>query len=201
MIETVFPNKILIKDFDRSEEWTQEVLGILTAIYHSEYADVSQDDAVPVFTEENIKTYPILKELKDMFIDSFYELASAYSNNQLTRENIEEIVGMDIGKLPFMKSGDWKRVHSHALADAFAIFYLDNVDNERDGGRLVLHDPSFSPLANFTEEKIYEVETKKNRMVVCPNRIWHEVTPYYGNKMRTLIVVNLNSGRPFFSDR
>ena len=97
----------------------------------------------------------------------------------------------NIGKLPIMKKGDYQRLHGHVNAVAFAIFYLTDVNNERQGGELILKDPSFNTNYGFKPPEDYAVETKKNRLVVVPGYIWHEVTPYTGDDDRITIVMNL----------
>jgi Rps23 Pro-64 3,4-dihydroxylase Tpa1-like proline 4-hydroxylase len=79
------------------------------------------------------------------------------------------------------------------MVDAFGIFYLTDVDNEKHGGTLVLHDPAFHGVFNFHEARTYDVATKKNRLVICPNHIWHEVKQYLADDERITIVVNLNA--------
>jgi hypothetical protein len=199
MITSIFPNKVLIKDFDLSDEWNNNVTAIVKAIFAKElaekgdYADAG-NDSIPVFTEETMKVCPELEELRQMFIDCFYELASSYSNNRLTKENVEQRVRTELGRLPFMKKNDYKRIHNHnSTIEAFAVFYLTEVDNDKEGGELILHDPSFFGIGNFHEKHTFQIQTKKHRMVICPNHIWHEVSMYTGDKERITIVINLNA--------
>ena len=199
MINSIFPNKILIKDFELSDDWNNNVTFMVKTIFAKELAEkgdytVAGNDTVPVFTEENMKICPELAQLKQMFIDCFYELASSYSTNKLTKEDIEKRLRKELGRLPFMKKNDFKRIHNHdSMVDAFAIFYLTDIDNDKDGGELILHDPSFSGVFNFHEKRIFEVTTKKHRMIICPNHVWHEVSMYTGEKERITIVLNLSA--------
>ena len=199
MITSIFPNKILIKDYELSDQWNASVTQVVKAVFAAALAETGKyaaagNDTVPVFTEENMKVCPELAELKQMFIDCFYELASSYSTNKLTKENVEQRVRTELGRLPFMKKNDFKHVHNHdSMVDAFAIFYLTDLDNEKDGGELILHDPSFSGVFNFHEQRMLNIPTKKHRMIICPNHIWHEVSMYRGDKERITIVLNLNA--------
>jgi hypothetical protein len=199
MITSIFPNKVLIKDFDLSDDWNNNVTALVKAVFAKELAEkgdyaAAGNDSISLFTEENMTVCPELLELRQMFVDCFYELASSYTTNKLTKEYIEQRVRKDLGKLPFMKKNDFKRVHNHdSMVDAFAIFYLTDLDNEKDGGELILHDPSFSGVFNFHEKRTFGIATKKHRMVVCPNHIWHEVSMYTGEKERATIVLNLNA--------
>jgi len=56
-----------------------------------------------------------------------------------------------------------------------------------------LHDPAFHGAYNYHEERTYSIETKKHRLVISPNHIWHEVTLYTGDNERMAIVVNLSA--------
>lgn len=197
MITSIFPTKILVKDFEMSDSWTQAVTDIAKTVFAKNLAEKQDyagtgNDMLDLFTEENLSQFPELVELKQMFIDSFFELASSYNKNKLTKEVITERVSKDTGKLPFMKKGDYKSVHNHdADVFAFGIFYLNDVNNEKEGGELVLHDPGFSGAWHFNDGHTHKVPTKKNRMVISPNQIWHEVTPYFGETERLAIVVNI----------
>lgn len=199
MIESLFPNRVLIKDYELSDQWNHSVSVMVKSIFAKELAEkqsyaAAGNDSVPVFTTEHMSMCPELAQLRSMFVDCFHELASAYSTNQLTREEIDRRIGPDLARLPFMKHHDFKRAHSHdQVIDAFAIFYLTEVDNDQDGGELILHDPSFSGLMNFHEKRTYAIATRQHRMVVCPNHIWHEVSRYWGKDDRITVVVNLSA--------
>ena len=93
-----------------------------------------------------------------------------------------------------VQSFHYKCIHNHgSYVNAFAIFYLTDVNIEKDGGELILHDPSFSGLENFHENKVFKISPKKNRMVICPNHIWHEVARYNGENERLCVIINLTS--------
>lgn len=198
MIKTIFPVNIFIEDNEKDEEWTETLKNVSVAIFQSTIAEKNlskedlADDEIPFFTEENLKKYPILKELQEIFIDGFYELAKSYDNNTLTREKISEMVSKNSGKLPLMSKYSYKSVHSHVSSSAFAIFYLTDVDNKKNGGKLILRDPSFNANAYFKPEEKFALETRKNRLIVAPAYVWHEVTPYFGDDDRLTIVINLD---------
>jgi hypothetical protein len=198
MIKTIFPVNILVKDYELPDSFSDDLSASIQAIFQVIMLEnqISKEEAgdneFPVFTEENMQTFPALRELRKMFVDGFYELASSFEGNTLTRENIETMVHANVGKLPLMQKGDYKRLHNHVNAVAFGIFYLSDVDNNKNGGKLILKDPSFHSNFSFHPPSDYEVETKKNRLVVAPGYIWHEVTPYLGDEDRITVVVNLH---------
>jgi hypothetical protein len=199
MIKSLFPNNILIKDYDLSDEWNSTVTAMAKMVFADDMTkknDYNETGNYPIdlFTEENFKSCPELLQLQEMFIDGFYELACSYTNTKvgpLTKQLIAENVRKDLGKLPFMKKGDFKSIHTHDKTEAYAVFYLTDIDNKKDGGNLILHDPAFHNAINFSGNRTYDVETKKHRLVVCPNRIWHEVKQYMGDEERISIVMNL----------
>lgn len=198
MIKTIFPVNILVKDFDLPDDFTRELSSSVQSIFQTlvverglSRSDVS-DEEFPVFTPENLEKFPVLTQLRELFIDGFYELASSFEENTLTRDMIAKMVETNFGKLPLMKKGDYKRIHGHTNAIAFAVFYLTDVDNEKHGGKLILKDPSFHSNFSFHPPEDYEVETRKNRLVIAPAYVWHEVTPYLGDEDRVTVVVNLH---------
>jgi Rps23 Pro-64 3,4-dihydroxylase Tpa1-like proline 4-hydroxylase len=203
MIHELFPTKILVKDFDRSKEWTDEVKSIVKAIFSREEAKGKDfvsitDDSLPLFTEENEQSFPVLTEIKQMFIDGFYELATdstEYNKHvnicQLSLEDIKRKVSKETGRLPFMKTGQHKRVHNHLGSQAFGILYLDDINNNEEGGELVLRDPSFNSNMGFVGKDKETIQTRRNRLIIAPAHVWHEVTQFTGDE-RTAIVINLN---------
>lgn len=198
MIKTVFPVNVLIKDHTMPDEFASELSSAVQAVFQSLMIEkgLSRDDIAneefPVFTKENLAAFPLLKQLQEIFIDGFYELANSYEENTLTRDMIAKMVSSNVGKLPLMKKGDYKRIHGHTNAVAFAVFYLSDVDNKRHGGELILKDPSFHSNYSFHPPEDHAIETKKNRLVVAPAYVWHEVTPYTGDEDRITVVVNLH---------
>jgi hypothetical protein len=199
MIKSIFPVNILVKDFDMPISFTEELSATVQSIIQTIMVEKNltleevADDEFPVFTDENLEQFPDLRTLREIFIDGFHELADSFEGNTLTREQIARMVELNVGKLPMMRKGDYKRLHGHTGAVAFAIFYLTDVDNEKHGGKLILKDPSFHSNYNFHPPTDFEIETKKNRLVVAPGYVWHEVTPYLGDEDRVTVVVNLNA--------
>lgn len=198
MIHQLFPVNILIKDYDFGDDWNKEMDSIVHAAFTEHMASnelsyiKTGDNELPLFTEENLKIFPILNNLRQLFVDGFYELAQSFSNNEITKEYVEQQVHRNTGRLPFMKTGDFKHIHNHLKASAFAVFYLTGVDNDKDGGQLILRDPAFHSNFGFHSPTEYRVETKRNRLIVVPSYVWHEVTPYLGNETRTTVVMNLD---------
>lgn len=199
MIETIFPTKILIKDYEFSEDWNTSITAFLknhfvNSMFASDDYDDNSDEEYGVFTEKNLKASKELRELRELFVDGFYELSQTFKTNietPLTREQISQGLQKTFGRLPFMKKGYLKRLHTHSDADAFGIFYLNDIDNEKDGGQLVLHDPTFNKLLFFRENRTMEIATKKHRLIIAPSSVWHEVYQYFGEKERITVVVNL----------
>lgn len=186
-----------------TDDWNTALESTIQAVFVSEMAkgiDFAQlgDNSIPLFTEENMKQFPILAELKNMFIDSFYQLAKSfpdYDKNKmlykLSMEDIQHRLAAETGRLPFMKTGDYKGIHDHEATLAWGVFYTHDVDNDTDGGQIVLRDPSFNSNRAYSVPGKYPIDTKKNRLIVGPGHLWHEVTPYKGKANRTAIVLNL----------
>ena len=199
MIKTAFPVNVLIKDYEDLGEFTDNLSTAILSIFQNLVLakNLSRDDIAnqeyPVFTEENLAVFPELKKLQEIFVDGFFELASSFEENTLTRDTISKMVSINTGKLPIMKTGDYKRVHTHTNAIAFAVFYLTDVDNDKHGGQLILKDPSFHNNYGFHPPEDFVIDTKKNRLVVAPAYVWHEVTPYTGDEDRLTVVINLHA--------
>lgn len=196
MIHSIFPTNILVEDVDFSNEEISELTVAINAIFKSHEAItgshiISGEDSMPLFTDENISVFPILKKLKQLFADGFYKVAQSNPNNNITPESIEIMMDNHAGRLPIMRNGDYKGIHSHPGSTAFGIFYLTDVDNKKDGGKLILRDPSFHTNPGFRSSMTHEIETKAGRLVIAPSYIWHEVTPYYGKEDRITVVSNL----------
>lgn len=196
MIHSLFPTNVLIKDIDFTEDQVFDMSVAIQAIFKSHEALSgshvdSGEDSMPLFTKENLETFPILKQLKEIFLEGFLELAQSNPDNALTRESIEIMMDNHAGRLPIMRTGDYKQIHSHPGATAFGVFYLSDVDNDKDGGKLILRDPSFHTNPGFRMKMTHEVETKAGRLIIAPSYLWHEVTPYYGDEDRITVVSNL----------
>jgi len=200
MIYDIFPSTIYVKDYDLPQSWNDELKTILNTIVHSEKAlgkslvEIA-NDSLPLFTKENEKTFPALAEVKEYFIQGFHTLAQ-HSNIpkelNLDLAGIRSKIAEETGKLPMTQPGSFQATHNHIGAMAFGIFYLDDVDNEKDGGELILHDPSFNSNMGFACSPVHKIETKRNRLVIAPAHIWHSVSMFSG-KSRATIVINLNA--------
>lgn len=205
MIREIFPTAIVINDVDLSEEKISDLKVAVNAIFLHNYGITREQayidgsvnergnysDTIPVFNEENLSVFPVLKELREIIIDGFYELAQYYENNNLSREDIAALIATNHSQLPIMRQTQSMTAHTHPGTVASALFYLVDIDNEKDGGQLVLRDPSWHTTAGFRNSLDYEVETKTGRLVVFPTHIWHEVKNYLGDKDRISIVTNL----------
>jgi hypothetical protein len=204
MIFCPFYNKILIKDYSFSDSWNEELITTLKYLSlekdkycgHTEKLeenyellkyDEQKNDKPYIVTEKNSHSFPIIKTLRNLFLECFHEYNNSFEEKI---DNIDKIFLKDEGNLATLKYGQRVGLHQHP-SYCFAIFYLTDVDNEKDGGELVLLDPSFNTQNNFCSAKEYKVKTKKNRMVVASSYIWHEVTPYYGKKERLCAVIDL----------
>jgi hypothetical protein len=208
MILTPFSSKILVKDCDVTDEWTDSLVltlqfllsqkdqycmlnqsltdGGISKLYQH---DSQKSDKPYIIHEQTAKEFLVIKQLRDIFIDGFCELNKAY-DNQFSEESLREIYIQDSGNYAVIKNGQRVGLHNHPSI-AFAIFYLTDVDNDSDGGELILHDPSFHRNNHFHPKQEIRVQTKKNRLVVGPADIWHEVTLYHGTADRMCAVIDL----------
>jgi len=193
---SLFPSNVYVEDVNFSEEEYKELKIAIQAIFimhevisgsHIE----TGEDSMPLYTEENIKTFPVLKKLKRAFIEGFLSLAQSFEKNNLTQIDVERMIDNHAGRLPIMRYGDYKKIHCHPGASAFGVFYLSDVDNEKEGGKLILREPSFHTNLGFHGRKTHEIETKACRLVIAPAHIWHDVTPYFGKEDRITVVSNL----------
>jgi hypothetical protein len=208
MILTPFSSKILIRDYDFPDLWTRELISTLQflsltksanctltmSLEDSEVADMFRYDGHKntkpyIIHSESAKEFKVIDDLRKIFIDGFCELNSAYGN-QYSEEYLKSEYDNDSGNFAVLKSGQRVGLHNHPSI-GFAIFYLTDVDNIADGGELVLHDPSFNRSPHFHPPKEIKVQTKKNRLVVGPANVWHEVTPYTGSADRMCAVIDL----------
>ena len=199
MIYHLFPSNVLIKDTELTEQQLDELAVAIQAIFASHQALTgshveSGEDSMPLFTKENIEIFPVLQTLKDIFIDGFMELLCSFGDKEPgehTRNKVEQLVNNHAGRLPIMRKGDYKQIHSHPGNVAFGVFYLTDVDNEKDGGYLILRDPAFHTTPHFTHHQSHKVETKAGRLIIAPTHVWHEVSPYFGDEDRVTVVSNL----------
>jgi hypothetical protein len=198
MIKELFATHVLIKDLDITDAESAELLAITNSVIEKHKAEneltlkEAGENHLPFFTQENIDAFPLLNKIKQYFIDGFYELAQSYPENKFTKELIEQFVNSYTGRLPIMTKDEFKMPHNHTGASAFGILYLSDIDNDKDGGKLVLHDPSWSNNIGFKHNANFSVETKKHRLVIAPANVWHSVTSYTGDENRVAIVFNLD---------
>jgi len=195
----IHPTHILVKEIPFTDEEMDELRVCAKATWTGYYEQgldshdyQCNSDPFPLFTEENLNIFPILGKLKNEFEKGFYELAISHEGNTLTREQISHMVAQQHGQMPIMQQGDLIALHTHPGSLAYGIFYLDDVDNEKDGGILQLWDPSFHVNAGMRNPQIYEVDTVARRLVIVPTYIWHNVTQYYGKSERISVVCNLS---------
>mgnify|MGYP000415585683 CR=1 FL=1 len=146
---------------------------------------------IPLFTDDNIKNYNEIKNLHDFFAKSFLKLANEYDES-ITHAEILERMEQTTGRLPFMRNGDYKGLHCHSGASMVAVYYLDCVDNDKDGGKLIFHDPAFNQVIKTRPKSKMSIETEKNTIIIVPAHVWHEVTPYYGEEDRLAVVMNIS---------
>lgn len=208
MIVSPFYSKLLVKDYDRPDSWTEELIFTLKYLTLSKEENCtltndlkdetlqelfrydSQKLSKPyVISETTAKEHKIIKELRDIFIDGFCELNKEYSN-LYDETYLRNVYLADAGNFAVIKQGQRVGLHNHPSI-AFAIFYLTEVDNSQDGGELILYDPSFNQSPHFTSRREIKIQTKKNRLVIGPANVWHEVTPYRGKNDRMCAVIDL----------
>tara|TARA_R110000823_G_scaffold224387_5_gene352414 strand:+ start:2868 stop:3488 length:621 start_codon:yes stop_codon:yes gene_type:complete len=197
MIHNLFPSSVLIEDVDLTDEQINDLSVAINTVFKAHEAitgchKISGEDSMPLFTKENTNTFPILKKLRHIFIDGFLKLAESDPDNILTKKSIELMMDNHAGRLPIMKTNDYKGLHSHPGTVAYGIFYLTDVNNDKDGGKLILRDPSFHISPGYRRKMKHEIETKRGRLVIAPSYVWHEVTPYYGTEDRITVVSNLS---------
>lgn len=204
MIHSVFPTNVVVNDYAMSDSWGDAIenavmtkfysIALLTNESRKNISEIPAD----LFSSDSMAAVPELADLRTMFVDSFYELYTSYAKTLseygdmiLTRDNIDSML-TDTGRIQVMSQYERKGIHNHTQSEAFGVFYLSDVDNAKDGGEIVLHDPSFHHLVDFCAKPTVRFETKKHRMIVGPAHIWHEVTSYFGADERMAVVVNLD---------
>ena len=208
MIVNPFYRKILVKDYDLPDSWTDELIVTLKYLEldkdrNCSFTQQLKDEKESmhfvndkhkitkpyIIHEKTAKEHNIITELRKIFIDGFCELNEEYEN-LYTEEYLRQVYLNDSGNFAVLKPGSYVGSHNHPSI-AFAIFYLTDVDNDKDGGELILHDPSFNTNIHFAPPKIVKIPTKKNRLVIGPSNMWHEVEPYNGSTNRMCAVIDL----------
>jgi len=197
MIETIFPTKIFRSKIDFTDDENESLKAFCQALmmqYMAEnkisFREAGELENVPVFSDFNLKTYPFMTRLYNFFAVSFLELLQEYEPSA-ELEEVYDAMQVTMGKMPFMKRGDYKQIHCHRGNALVAVFYLDSVDNDMHGGKLILHDPSFNNTVRARTNPQHEIQTEKNSIVIIPAHVWHEVTPYFGNDERLTITMDI----------
>ena len=197
-IISIFPTNILIEDLDLNENDAAELdlaVEVVLAQFKGQESLTQKgvgENHLPLFTEENINNFPVLSVVREHFINGFTKLAESYDDIIFDRDTISKLVHQYTGRLPFMEKGEYKDTHNHTGAIAFGIMYLSDVDNKNYGGLLKLFDPAWSNTIGIKNNPIYEVETKRHRLIIGPANMWHSVSTYTGDETRATIVINLD---------
>lgn len=197
-IVSIFPTKILIEDLILSESDAVELdVAVKSVLAHYRARELQTQNEVgenhlPLFTPENIDKFPVLDKVRGYFINGFTKLAESYSDPTFNKDVVSKLVHQYTGRLPFMEKDDYKELHNHSGAIAFGIMYLSDIDNDLDGGLLKMFDPSWASTIGIKNDPIYEVETKRHRLIIAPANVWHSVSPYMGEETRAAIVINLD---------
>lgn len=188
-----FPVELLVRDFEMPPNWNENLdLFIRTQVFKNQQIynpnNPNMFDEINIFANEYVDKSEELQILYKMFYDGFKDLA-LHSDPNILPESISK---MDFkGKVPFMKSGDFKKVHNHVKADAYGIFYLNEIA-PKSGGQLILHHPVFHNQVYYTAPAEYPIPHKKNRLIVGPSYVWHEVSYYSGKTERQVISADCN---------
>ena len=203
MILKPFATHVLIQDHDLSDAWTDTVRASVMAHYAQnsmgEDAQRSKSHSTSLFSTANTEAVPELAELRSIMLKGFLELAQSYPENHgetygdtvsLGMEDIEGLCGDDLGRIPLVERNQRMATHNHTNTEAFAIFYLQDIDHANQGGQLILHDPSWHHMVSMYNTRTLPIDARKNRLVVVPGHIWHEVTPYHGDQ-RLNVVLNM----------
>jgi hypothetical protein len=197
-IREIYPTNIYEKELDISEEKLKEIETFLRAQHkafmsspdmdHDEYSDGNENIVIDAVIEGQC---PEMKELIDEVKKGFLTLA--YSNlDNFTESNTDSMlldVELDSCKINLMKKGYRLGAHTHYSDDAFACIYFNDV-TEEEGGELVLYDPRWQRNYMFGGSKQEKIKSKRGKMVIAPQYLWHEVTHYHGEDERLTLVVN-----------
>jgi len=211
-IREIYPTNIYEKELNISEEKLKEIETFLRAQHkafmsapdmdHDEYSDGNENIVIDAVIEGQC---PEMKELIDEVKKGFLTLA--YSNlDNFTESNTDAMlldVELDSCKINLMKKGYRLGAHTHYSNDAFACIYFNDV-TEEEGGELVLYDPRWQRNYMFGGSKLEKIKSKRGKIVIAPQYLWHEVTHYHGEDERLTLVVNaqvVNKGNSLQSKR
>lgn len=197
-IKQIYPTNIFVKELDISDEKLTIIENYLRAQHlaftssyendHNEYSDGNENIVIDAIIEGEC---PEMAELITEVKNGFLQLA--YSNiDNLTETNDANLildVELDSCKINLMKNGYRLGAHTHYSDDAFACIYFNDV-TEEEGGELVLYDPRWQRNYMFGGSKLEKIKSKRGKMVIAPQYVWHEVTHYHGKDERLTLVVN-----------
>lgn len=203
MIKSIFPVNVLIKDDVLTEVHLKELESVVSSCFHQKKIineisyEETGNDCLDLFTDENLKNYESLRVMRKELINSFFELSESYEEGHDTikhsKESIDKFLKMSEIKVPFMQNKMYKKIHNHVGSIAIGVFYFQDVNNDKDGGQLILNDPSFHANYGFHSPNEFCIDTVKNRLCVFPAYVWHQVIPYIGDKERRVMVIHLDN--------
>lgn len=133
---------------------------------------------------QTVSLCPELFKAKEEFLALFEQLYVVHH----PRGSVE--IKLVSCKYNIMRPGERRPMHMHVKTDAYALLYLDDVQ-EGKGGELVLHDPKFTDSV-FTPANFHLVRPSRGTLIAAPSHVWHEVNPYFGVAERVALVVNCN---------
>lgn len=177
MIYNLFPTKIYIEKMDITDEESEAILDLCNIIN-----EVDKDKAL--FTQHNLECYPLLREVYDFFVKSFYELLLEYDDDA-TYENIYDMMLYKTGKISYLKDAEFKSINVSTNADLIALFFLSDKN-------LILHDPSFKRIPILSDDREYLVEGKKDTIIVIPANVWHEIRTYDSEDNGVILSMEIN---------
>ena len=138
---------------------------------------------------------PFIKEIEDVI---YNEVQKYY--NWLTELSFGSD-SFDIGIQAFfqvMEKGDWHMYHNHSsLTNTTFLsgcFYIDGGDAGKEFGG------EFRPLLNpymvqEGDENSIDITPTNNKIIIFPSYMFHEVSPYFGEKKRIVLAFNVYKER------
>ena len=189
-IRTAFPIYINEIDWDQPDWWYDNLLEAGFELTDDIPAD--KENFVFAFSDENIKKYPVLRDLKRMFSVAIKDLVAKYDNNRVKPGDIDKRLAESEPEFPSREHKNYPVPvpHFHPLVSCIGLFYIDGGDDD-EGGDLVLLDPSNNQLAEFVSPEVEYIKPKRGKMVIFPAIIRHGVTRYTGNTNRRVIVLDI----------
>ena len=129
------------------------------------------------------------------FIKEFHKIISAK-----IKEYYSSITDKTIGDNTKMVSwgmiygsGDYAKLHTHALADISSAYYCKVPDGLLEDGALTHIDPRPSARwdINFTDNSVQSFSAKEGSGIIFPAWLEHYVTPHYSKSNRICISTNV----------